>query len=221
MRLHAQLHKGVFPSPKPGEIGHRSKSEVGHNGREHGAQKRHKRLHDAARSHHPDACQSAGEHGQSEVRPPDCPEVQVPFRTSQHADHQHKRQGGQQGCKGHHPRAQEFGQHHLTFRQGSSQQQLKRPCTMLLCKRPHGNGGNEEHQHPWRHREERVERRHPNVQKVPPSWEQPQEQTGEQKEDRHHGVPEERAEKTLNFFEDEGSHESKAKDSLYVGSTTS
>ena len=46
-------------------------------------------------------------------------------------------------------------------------------------------------------------------------------QTGEQKENRHHGVPEERAEKTLNFFEDEGSHESKAKDSLYVGSTTS
>ena len=44
---------------------------------------------------------------------------------------------------------------------------------------------------------------------------------GEKQEHRNHGVAEQRAEKTPDFFEDKCAHESKAKDSLYPASPTS
>ena len=221
MRLHAELYEGMLPRTQPRKIRKGAKSEVHHDGRQHGRQEGYKGLHRAAGRDHTNAGEGTREDNQTQIRAPHGAQIQIPCRPSQHAHHKHEGQRGQQCGDGHRPSAEEFGQNHLPLGQGARQKQLKRPCTMLLRKRTHRDGGNEKHEHPRSHGKKRIQSGHAPVQNVPSSGKEPQEQTREEQEHRNHGVAEQRAEKTPDFFEDKCAHESRAKDSLYPASPTS
>ena len=206
MRLHTELHEWVLPCAQPGKIRQGAKPKIGHDGKEHGRHEGHQRLYGANRGHDANACQCARKHHQPQIAPPYRPQIEVPCRGAQHPQNEDVRQGGQQRCQRHRPTAQEFGQDHLPLGQRTGEQQFKGPAAMLLRERPHGHSGHQEHQHPWCHGKKRGERSHPTVEDIPTTWEQPQKQTGEKQKDGHHSVADQRAEKALNFFKNEGPH---------------
>ena len=196
----------MLPRTEDRKVCHRTRTHKTHHRSHNRQEERHKRLGRQRRSHQAQAGQRPRKHHQAKVTAPHGAEVDIPCRLAKHPEDRHIRQRRQQGHHGDGPRAQEFGQDHLSLGQGTCQQQFKRALPLLLRKRPHRHGRHQEHQDPRSQRKKARHRGHPAVQDVPSSRKDPQKQAGEQQEHRHNGVPHQGAEEAPNFFQDECPH---------------
>ena len=156
MVLNADSDQHSVETTHPTEGGNRFKPHVHEETEHHGDEKCHNLIGSKARCEYPNAHIGAGQEQQADVAAPCAAAVDVAYGFAQ-KDHGNEINEGWDEADGHQNQsAQVFCNHQTQIVDGSREQELNGSCAFFFREAAHGDGRDEEHEHPRRHHEEGI-----------------------------------------------------------------
>ena len=200
MLVHSQLEDEQLHALKEGQVGHALQTVEQQEAAQHAAHKGHNGVVCEGRRKKANAEVGRSQKEEPHVGTGHAAQVHVAQGVAQLVHGEHVGQGGEEGQAHQDPARQELAQDNLAVGQGLGLQEFQGAQAAFVGQHAHGQGRDEEEEHPRCQHKEAVELGIAAVEQVKFPGEEPQKQGSEHQKDAQNGVSRDGGEKTGNFF---------------------